>query len=143
MINSLFGDIRNGRLNRMTYLVYWMLLTAFMVGVGFAIVFAIGAGEMLLGGNLAQAQDKLRGWFTLPTVVVVGLISMAVFFAHLNIIAKRVRDIGLPGWWVVLLLAILGIILSTQVSESASDTLSMIALIALLLLPGGVFERRP
>jgi len=143
MIRKLFGDIKDGRMNRLAFLGYWALLTVVMIGFGLALVSAISAGEVIIGGDLTQAQDKLRGWFTLPTGLIVGLVSMTVFFAHLNISAKRLRDIGLPGWWVLLGLAILGGILSTQVSTQASNALSTIVLIILLLMPGGFFGRRP
>ncbi len=129
-------------MRRMAFLGYWVLLTAVMVGFGFAIVLAIGAGETLIGGDLTQAQDKLRAWFTLPTIVVVGVISMAALFGHLNIVAKRIRDIGLPGWWLVLGLAIFGGILSTQFSEQAGSALSLIVWLALLVIPGDIFGHR-
>ena len=142
MLKKLFGEVKTGRLNRLAFLGYWVLLTAFMIAMGFAIVLAIGAGEMLIGGDLAEAQETLRKWFTAPTVIVVGLVSMVTLFGHLNIIAKRVRDIGLPGWWVVLLLAIVGVVVSIQISEQASNALSMICFFALLLIPGKVVGSR-
>lgn len=142
MIKEIFGDVKSGQLRRMAYLGYWVLLTAVMIGFGFTLVLAIGAGETLIGGDLTQAQDKLRAWFTLPTVVIVSVISMLALFGHLNIMAKRIRDIGLPGWWLVLGLAILGGILTAQFSEQASNALSLLVWLALLAIPGGFFGHR-
>ncbi len=66
MFKVLFGDITNGRLMRLPYLGYSLLLTLLVIGFGLAIVLAIGVGEHIVGGNLQDAQDKLREWFSLP-----------------------------------------------------------------------------
>ena len=65
MFKVLFGDITNGRLMRLPYLGYSLLLTLLVIGFGLAIVLAIGVGEHIVGGNL-QDQDKLLEWFSLP-----------------------------------------------------------------------------
>ncbi|MBW2208518.1 MAG: hypothetical protein JRG79_16550, partial [Deltaproteobacteria bacterium] len=65
MIKALFGDVKTGRLMRLQYLGYSLLLSLLMFGFGLAIVLAIGAGEHIIGGDLQQAQDKLREMFTL------------------------------------------------------------------------------
>lgn len=137
MLKVLFGDITNGRLMRLSYLGYSLLLTLLVIGFGFAVVLAIGAGEQIIGGNLQQAQDKLREWFTLPFFSVFGLVSVLFVFAGINIMAKRVRDIGLPGWWMVLAIIVSEGIASFTVSEQASSSLHTLIWIALLLIPSG------
>ena len=135
MFKAFFGDITNGRLLRLSYLGYSLLLGLLVIGFGLAIVLAIGAGEHLIGGDLQQAQDKLREWFTLPFFIVFGLVSALFFFAGLNIMSKRIRDTGLPGWWIVLAIIVLEVIASSIISEQAGSSLHMLIWIALLLIP--------
>jgi uncharacterized membrane protein YhaH (DUF805 family) len=142
MFKAFFGDISNGRLMRLPYLGYSLLLALLVIGFGFAIVLAIGIGEHLIGGDLQQAQDKLREWFTLPFLVVFTLVSALFFFAGLNIMAKRIRDTGLPGWWVVLVIIVLGVIASYFISEQAGSGLHTLIWIALLLIPTNALTRR-
>ena len=74
MIKALFGDVKIGRLMRLQYLGYSLLLSLLMFGFGLAIVLAIGAGEHIIGGDLQQAQDKLREMFTLPLMIVFAVV---------------------------------------------------------------------
>ena len=55
--------------------------------------------------------------------------------------AKRFRDIGLPGWWMVLVVFILSALVSYFVSENASSGFSLLVWIALLLIPGNALTR--
>ena len=73
MKNVYFGEFTSGRLKRLQYLGYALLLTALLFGFILAVVLAIGAGEHLVGGDLQQAQDKLRAWFGLPATIVISL----------------------------------------------------------------------
>ncbi|MEA3546728.1 MAG: DUF805 domain-containing protein [Thermodesulfobacteriota bacterium] len=135
MFKVLFGDITNGRLMRLSYLGYSVLLALSVIGFGLAIVLAIGAGEHLIGGNFQQAQDKLREWFTLPFFIIFGLVSTLFTFGGMNIMAKRIRDIGLPGWWAVLVITVLEGSISFIVSGQAGSSLHTLIGITLLLLP--------
>ncbi len=75
MLKVFFRDITNGRLTRQSYLGYSLLLALFIIGFGLTIILAIGVGEQLIGGNLQQAQDKLREWLTFPFFIIFGLVS--------------------------------------------------------------------
>ena len=141
MFKVLIGDIKDGRLVRLPYLGYSLLLILLSVGFVFAIIIAIGAGEHIIGGDLQQAQDKLRAWFTLPFFIVFGLFFMLILFAGLNIMAKRIRDIGLPGWWSVLAIAVVTGVVSVAISDQASSGLHTLIWLALLLIPTNAFNR--
>jgi uncharacterized membrane protein YhaH (DUF805 family) len=143
MFKILFGDIKAGHLRRLAFIGYWILLTVFMIGFGFAIILAIGAGETLIGGDLTAAQDSLRRWFSIPSVVIVSLIYMTVLFGHFNIVAKRIRDTGLPGWWSMLFIVILQIIITVVISEQGGQIFSLLMWLALLFIPGNTFGRGP
>jgi uncharacterized membrane protein YhaH (DUF805 family) len=95
----------------------------------------IGASEQLIGGDLQQAQAKLAEWFTLPFMVVFGLVVAVFVFAGANIMAKRIRDIGLPGWWSVLAIVVLTGVVSVAISAQASNGLYLLITLALLLIP--------
>ena len=142
MFKVLFGDINNGRLTRLPYLGYSLLLVALMMGFGFAVVLAIGAGEHVIGGDLQQAQDKLREWFTMPAMIIFALMSVLFVFGAANIMAKRIRDTGLPGWWLVLVIVVLTGIVSYVISEEASSGLHTLIWVLLLLIPTHAFNRQ-
>ena len=141
MFKVLFGDVKEGRLMRLPYLGYSLLLTLVAIVLLVVIVLAIGAGEHLVGGNLEQAQNKLREWFTVPFVIIFGLVSVLFTFAGVNIMAKRIRDAGLPGWWMVLAIAILTGIVSTVVSNEAGSGLHTLIWLALLFIPTNTFSK--
>lgn len=137
-----WGDIKGGGLGRLPYLGYSLLLTMAMFGFVLAVIFAIGAGEHLIGGDLQQAQDKLREWFTLPFFVVFGGFLVFSLFGGLNIMAKRIRDIGLSGWWAVLAITVLEGILAFFVSQQTSSGLHMLTWVMLMLIPTNFFTRQ-
>ena len=141
MIRTLLGDITTGKLMRMQYLGYSLLLYVLMFGFGFAVVLAIGAGEHIIGGDLQQAQGQLREMFTVPAMIVFAVVIPLFMFMGANIMAKRFRDIGLPGWWMVLVVFILSALVSYFVSENASSGFSLLVWIALLLIPGNALTR--
>jgi len=135
MLKRLFGEITDGRLRRLPYLGYSVLLAALSLGFAIALGLMIGAGEQLIGGDLQQAQAKLAEWFTLPFMVVFGLVVALFAFAGANIMAKRIRDIGLPGWWSVLAIVVLTGVVSVAISAQASNGLYLLITLALLLIP--------
>jgi uncharacterized membrane protein YhaH (DUF805 family) len=61
----------------------------------------------LVGGDLQEAQAQLASDFGGLAVIVVPLLFAILFVAKLNIMAKRIRDIGLNGWWIVLVIVVL------------------------------------
>lgn len=142
MVKVFLGNIINGRLKRLQYFGYSLLLGVLVVGFGLIIGLAIGAGEHIVGGNLQQAQALLREWLTLPFLIVFGLASVLCLFGGINIMAKRIRDIGLPGWWTTLIILVLEVSASFAFSEQHSGGLHSIIWIALLLVPTDTLVRR-
>ena len=106
------------------------------------VILAIGAGEHILGGNLQEAQDQLRQWFTLPFMLVFGVFMAAVAFVGFNLMAKRLRDIGVPGWWSVLAIMVLGMIISASVSEQAGGTFHTVIWVILLFVPSNALNKK-
>ncbi len=135
MLDNLIGEIKTGRLMRLQFLGYSLLLFLFLFGFAMLVVLAIGAGEHLLGGNLQEAQDQLREWFTLPFMLILGVLMMVFAFIGFNITAKRIRDIGLSGWWSVLVLVLLEGVVSFLYSQQTSSGLHSLVWLILALVP--------
>lgn len=136
MLKTLFGDVHSGRLKRLQYVGYSLLLSLLMIGFGFAVVAAIGLGEDFIGGDLQQVQDMLRERLTLPYMIVFAVATLLFMFTGANIMSKRIRDIGLPGWWSVLALLVLFTALSYAVSDQISSILQSLVWLLLSLIPG-------
>jgi len=141
MLNILVGDVKNGRLLRLQYLGYLLLVSFLVFAFMMLVVLAIGAGEHILGGNLQEAQDQLREWFTLPFILVFGVLMAAVAFVGFNLMAKRFRDMGLPGWWAVLAIAVLGMIVSAYVAEQAGGAFHAVIWLLLLFVPSNALKK--
>ena len=139
MFKFYFGDFSNGRLLRLPYLGYIVLLIILWIGFIFATVAAIGAAEHILGGDLAEAQAVLTKSLGIPYMIILGLVLLALFVASFNMMAKRARDMGLPGWMFVIGFLIVIWLVSFYVSDNAGSGLSSIVGLALLLLPSNTF----
>ena len=136
MFKALLGEVKTGRLMRLPYLGYSVLLSLLMFGFGLAIVMAIGVGEHIAGGALQQAQDQLREQLTLPVMLIMAVVMPLFLFIGVNIMAKRIRDIGLPGWWTVLAIFIVSGVVSYVVSDNAGSIVNTLAWLAVVLVPG-------
>ncbi len=99
---ALFGELEQGRLARLPFVLYvsaiHLSLLLFAVGVGMS----AGLAEYAANGDIEGAQQALSDWMSMPRLLMTGVFSLAVLFANFNILAKRIRDIGLPGWWSLL-----------------------------------------
>ena len=136
MFNSFFGSVTDGRLARLAFLGYWILLVFVVIGIVIGVAVTVGIAEQVIGGDLQAAQAQLQQKFGIVTILVIGGVFLLSAFAGLNLQAKRIRDIGLPGWWTVLGLAIAGGVLAYAVSEQAASGLHSLVMLVLLLVPG-------
>ena len=145
MIKALFGEVKTGRLMRLQYLGYSVLLSLLMFGFGLAIVMAIGVGEQIAGGDLQQVQgqlqDQLLEQLTLPVILVMAVVMPLFLFIGVNIMAKRIRDIGLPGWWTVLAIFIVSGVVSYMVSDNAGSIVNTLAWVAAVLVPSNALAK--
>jgi len=93
-----FGEWRDGRLKRLPYLGYYVLLMAVTGGIVLGMFLAIGAGMEEIGDMLA-AQMLFVEKFGILMVLGFLMIMFAIMIAQFNIFFKRVRDMGLPPLW--------------------------------------------
>jgi uncharacterized membrane protein YhaH (DUF805 family) len=135
MFKALFGDIQAGRLLRLPYLGYSILISVLMIVFGLALAFAAGVGEHLISGDMEAAQLHMSENFSIVTVLLFIVVSVLFLFAGCNIMAKRLRDIGLPGWWMVLAIVVVTGAVAVMVSDEASNILQTVIWIVLLLVP--------
>ena len=135
MLKVLFGDVQAGRILRLPYLGYSVLLSVLMIVIGLGLAFAAGVGEHLIAGDLEAAQAHMSENFSLIAALSFVVVSVLFLFAGCNIMAKRLRDIGLPGWWMVLAIIILTGAVAVMVSDEASNILQTVIWIVLLLIP--------
>ncbi|MEI2770233.1 MAG: DUF805 domain-containing protein [Candidatus Competibacter sp.] len=139
MFRTLFGGVQDGRLQRLPYLGWHIALTVLMVLVGLGIGAGIGIAERMVGGSLAESQALIAERFGIVGMIAVVVVFGVLLFAHANIAAKRVRDTGLPGWWVILAAVIVGVLISAFAGQQASGLWTLATTLALLLIPSNAF----
>ena len=148
MLITYFGDVTSGYLQRLPFISYIVLLYVLFFALALAGAASLGVVENLVGGDLTQAQQMLAEKFGLPAMIIIGIVFAAVFFASLNLEAKRIRDMGLPGWWTLLVVWILSIIiiallsgfLDAELGNRVSSIISAIVFLALIFIPSNTFS---
>ena len=153
MFTVLFGDVKGGRLARLPYLGYLVLLMAIGMGIMFGGIVIVGGIERMMGGDIQQTQEMLLQNFGVPGLILIVVVALLLGFANLNIAAKRIRDMGLPGWWTMLGVVIVSMAVALvfpgetivqdgqtlMQSSLPSSVLDLVVFAALLLVPGNMF----
>lgn len=140
MFQVYFGGLTQDRLGRIGYLGFWLLLAVFTITCLLLIGLGLGFSEDLVGGELQDAQQTLRDEFGVAFIAVLWLAGLLFLFAELNLSAKRVRHIGLPGWPVTLAASAVIVLASLLVSQTLGHGLSLVAWLALIGVPGGIVK---
>ncbi len=117
MFKVLFGDINNGRLARLPFLGYWILICAIIIIIGFGVGAAIGVAENLAGGDIQNAQARLQDQFGILGLLLLAVISAAVLFATVVVSA----------------------VISLAISQQAGSGFNFLIWLALLLIPTNTF----
>lgn len=141
MLQILFGDIKFGRLARLPYFIYSLLFNLVVIGIGIGVVLSIGAGEQIISGDIQQAQQKILSMFSGSFLLIFLVVTILLVFSWYNLMAKRIRDFGISGWWTVLAIVILESIISINISVEASSGMHTLIWIVLLLVPSNTFEK--
>jgi len=140
ILNNYFQELSIGRLKRLPYLGYQLLLSVFIFTFIVLTIILMGVGEHIVSGDLEHAQNTIREWFTLPFLFVFALFMGAVCFSYVNIAAKRIRDTGLPGWITLVIVLLLEFIAVALISEQASYAVHMIFSLFILFTPSDQFK---
>jgi len=96
-----FGEWGEGRLKRLPYLGYYLLLMVLMFGIVLGLLMAMGLGGELMG-NMMAAEALFVEKFGILMVIGIFALMFGMMLAHINIMAKRIRDMGLPPLWTIL-----------------------------------------
>lgn len=101
MLEIFFGAITTGRLERLPFVGYNLLLILVGILISFGLFAILGTpeGAAAQGRDLQALLQEQMGWPLMGLFMILGL---AFTFASLNLSAKRFRDMGLPGWWTLL-----------------------------------------
>ncbi|MGR9072955.1 MAG: DUF805 domain-containing protein [Gammaproteobacteria bacterium] len=145
MFNAFFGDTMNGRMSRLPFLIYSLILDLIVFVFGLLIAIVTDTFDDLMSGELKNIEDMLGQPLTTPYVVVFGLFTLLILFCAMNMTAKRFRDIGLPGWVAVLSLIGIEAIVSIMLSQQNASGLHFLVWVALVLIPGNIlpFAKAP
>jgi uncharacterized membrane protein YhaH (DUF805 family) len=111
-----------------------------VIGLGIGIL--LGVSEHVVGGNIQEAQAILRERFS--TIFGISLATKFALFGYalLNIMAKRIRHIGLPAWPVIVVVIVASGMAAQFAGYNVQQGLSTAELLALLLIPGSAFGQR-
>jgi len=118
-----FGQWREGKLKRLAYLGYDVLLMV----VGFAVIFGLA---MFFGGLEKATGDAFSDMFAgmgILVVILLFIFFVVLFVASLNIMAKRIRDMGLPAWGTVVGIILVSIILEVLFPNQQAQMSAVVA----------------
>ncbi len=146
-----FGGIQTGRLARLPYLGYSILLNLVLFAIMLGGIMLVGGTERL-SGDPAAMQAWMAEHLGIAGLFVIMVILFAAMFASLNMTAKRLRDMGLPGWLGVLGLFVISLVVAMLFGGGApsaageAPTMNLVGagvqfviLLFLLLVPSDTF----
>jgi uncharacterized membrane protein YhaH (DUF805 family) len=98
IFHTLFGAVRGGTIHRIHF--FWYIAGLWTVGAAvlMTLSLSIGMQQPMEGLTTEQAQQAARDTLGSLGQVVVIVLGLLFLFAQVNLIAKRIRDTGLPGW---------------------------------------------
>jgi uncharacterized membrane protein YhaH (DUF805 family) len=111
MIQTYFGEWGTGKLQRLPYLGYHILLMVLVMAIIFGMIIAVGAVENL-GGNIAETQTMLLEKFGMLGVIGMVILIFVAIAGQINILGKRIRDMGLPVLWTILAIVAISMLLN-------------------------------
>ncbi len=112
MLKIYFGEWGTGKLQRLPYFGYHILLIALIMVIIMGTIFAVGAAENFIGGNLAETQKMLMDKFGFVAIAGIMVLIFATMLGQINILGKRIRDMGLPVLWTILGIIVVSMVLN-------------------------------
>ena len=143
LLTTLFNGIAEGKLTRLPYLGYSILILILPLIFSLLIVSLIGAGENIVRGNLQEAQDQLRNWLGIPFIIVSIIFFISIIYIGLNLLVKRIRDIGLPVLLTLIVVILVGGFINFlfHYPSEISLVFNTIIFILLIITPTNIFKR--
>ncbi|MBY6185241.1 hypothetical protein KUV89_01115 [Marinobacter hydrocarbonoclasticus] len=140
VFTTLWGDIQQGSLARVPYFSYSILLVALGMALGIVVAMSLGIDDP--GSNGELTQEQFENALSLPMLLLLIAASVLLSFAGLNLTAKRLRHMGLPGWPTTIALALLVAAISYGWSAQAGNGFQFLVWLTLLFTPGELFGSR-
>ena len=112
MLKTYYGEWGTGKLQRLPYLGYHLLLIVLIMAIIMGTIFAVGAAENFMGGNLAETQKMLMDKFGFVAIAGIMVLIFTAMLGQLNILGKRIRDIGLPVLGTIIGIMLISLILN-------------------------------
>jgi len=170
MLKIYFGEWGSGKLQRLPYLGYYILLMVLVMLIIFGGIFAVGAGANIMSGDIAATGDLLMAKFGAVALFGIVVIMFLAMLGQVNILGKRIRDMGLPVLWTILGIIAISMILNvafppqeaaisaaavqtanssaTAVAASSTSTsmvvqiFDMVVFLCLVLIPSNTFRNK-
>ncbi len=134
-VGLVFGESKTGRLARGAFA---RGVAQVLVGCGLAVALVNGlvwASEALIGDEPPSVAVTLVQVLGFLVAGVVATVAGLLTFGFFNLIAKRVRDLGFPGWKTVAVLTMLGTAFSFAAPLTATIGYIVAVWSVLLLVP--------
>ncbi|NEV63808.1 DUF805 domain-containing protein [Thiorhodococcus minor] len=141
MLKTLYGEILTGRLKRLPYLGYSLLLLLVVLLLAIGIDASIGLSERLASGEQVGTGALIWDELGLRGLVAIGLALAALTLAQINIAVKRIRDIGLPPWWALITIVVLGFFSAIIGGSQLASGVDLLVFLSLLILPTDSFGK--
>ena len=142
MFKDYLSEISDGRLASVPFLVRWLVLLAVFFALLIGIGAAIGLTERIVGGDLKALRQKLTSNLGGPLAISLLIAFLVFAFANLNIIAKRARDVGLPGWLTAIVIGALSGGATQVTGQAATGGLGLLLLLILAFLPTNMIRQK-
>ena len=132
-LNILWGDYSNGQLNRVGFFKSALIISSLAVLFLVLILFLIFGAVNIVGGNLQEAQTYITQKLEIPFLIVSVFVIIGLIFAKINICAKRIRNIGLPGWVSLIIAISFNLIVHNIAGQNTGYLFSFLVLLILFL----------
>lgn len=142
MARLLWGNPYHGSINRVGYLQGIAIITFIFILSILALVFGIVLLKAFMGGDIQKSQLFLYESMGIPVMVLAGIVFFALFFSNVNLAAKRFRNMGLPGWLMIILFFTVDITLMHFYGKTPSIVFEGLTVLALILIPSSSFDRK-
>ncbi|MEL7047379.1 MAG: hypothetical protein AAFO75_00200 [Pseudomonadota bacterium] len=133
---AIMGELRTGRLNRLGFI----LTTGLLAVLGFVAVVAV---QTFGGGGVFDLRNRFPAvGLTWDTMAVLGggLVLALWAFAIVVAVAKRFRDLGMPGWFMAFVATVMVGLAPTAVTLWDTGLLAAALWVALASVPSGAFD---
>jgi uncharacterized membrane protein YhaH (DUF805 family) len=108
-LRILFGERTTGRLQRLPFLGFSIFASVIAALAMVIIALTMGGAAWLMSQDPLMARQYVHDHLTTPGFIAMLAIGLLLTFIHMNLSAKRLRDMGLQGWRTLGLFLLMGV----------------------------------